>query len=82
MVSKDEFYIPLTDNIDPAVETERLNKEKEYLHGFLRSVEAKLGNERFMKNAKPEIIENELKKKADAETKLKIIHDNLASLAN
>jgi valyl-tRNA synthetase len=82
MVSKDEFYIPLTNNIDPAAETERLNKEKEYLHGFLRSVEAKLSNERFMKNAKPEIIENELKKKADAETKLKIIHDNLASLAN
>jgi valyl-tRNA synthetase len=82
MVSKDEFYIPLTENIDPVAETERLNKELEYLHGFLKSVEAKLGNERFMKNAKPEIIENELKKKADAETKLKIIHDNLASLAN
>jgi valyl-tRNA synthetase len=82
IVSKDEFYIPLTENIDPAAEAERLNKEKEYLHGFLRSVEAKLGNERFMKNAKPEIIENELKKKADAETKLKIIHDNLTSLAN
>ncbi len=82
MVSKDEFYIPLTENIDPAAETERLNKEKEYLHGFLKSVEAKLGNERFMNNAKPEIIDNELKKKADAEAKLKIIHDNLASLAN
>jgi valyl-tRNA synthetase len=82
IVSKDEFYIPLTENIDPAAETERLNKEKEYLHGFLKSVEAKLGNERFMNNAKPEIIENELKKKADAETKLKIIQDNLASLAN
>jgi valyl-tRNA synthetase len=82
MVSKDEFYIPLTENIDPAAETKRLNKEKEYLLGFLKSVEAKLNNERFMNNAKPEIIENELKKKADAETKLKIIHDNLASLAN
>ena len=82
MVSKDEFYIPLTENIDPVAETERLNKEKEYLLGFLKSVEAKLGNERFMNNAKPEIIDNELKKKADAETKLKIIHDNLASLAN
>jgi valyl-tRNA synthetase len=82
IVSKDEFYIPLTENIDPAAETERLNKEKEYLHGFLKSVDAKLGNERFMNNAKPEIIENELKKKADAETKLKIIQDNLASLAN
>ena len=82
MVSKDEFYIPLANNIDPVAETERLNKEKEYLQGFLKSVEAKLGNERFINNAKPEIIENEMKKKADAEAKLKIIHDNLASLAN
>jgi len=82
MVSKDEFYVPLTLDIDPVAETERLNKEKEYLLGFLKSVEAKLGNERFMNNAKSEIIENELKKKADAETKLKIIEDNLDSLAN
>jgi valyl-tRNA synthetase len=82
IVSKDEFYIPLTENIDPVAETERLNKEREYLLGFLKSVQAKLGNERFMNNAKPEIIENELKKKADAETKLKIIEGNLASLAD
>jgi valyl-tRNA synthetase len=81
IVSKDEFYIPLTENIDPVAERERLNKEKEYLLGFLKSVDAKLGNERFMNNAKPEIIENELKKKADAETKLKIIDENLDSLA-
>lgn len=82
MVSKDEFYIPLANNIDPVAESERLNKEKEYLNGFLKSVEAKLSNERFMKNAKPEVIEIELKKKADAEAKLKILHDNLTSLAN
>ena len=82
IVSKDEFYIPLTENIDPVAETERLNKEREYLLGFLKSVQAKLGNERFMNNAKPEIIENELKKKADAEAKLKIIDENLASLAD
>ncbi|MDB5137759.1 MAG: valine--tRNA ligase, partial [Mucilaginibacter sp.] len=82
MVSNDEFFIPLDENIDPVAETERLNKEKEYLHGFLKSVEMKLGNERFVQNAKPEIVENELRKKADAEAKLKIIGDNLAALAN
>ncbi|HTK18237.1 MAG TPA: valine--tRNA ligase [Mucilaginibacter sp.] len=81
IVSKDEFYIPLTENIDPVAEKERLLKEKEYLLGFLKSVDAKLNNERFMSNAKPEIIENELKKKADAEAKLKIIDENLDSLA-
>ena len=81
IVSNDEFFIPLTINIDAAAESERLQKEKEYLLGFLKSVEAKLGNERFMNNAKPDIISNELKKKADAEAKLKIIDAQLDGLA-
>ncbi|MEB0262523.1 MULTISPECIES: valine--tRNA ligase [unclassified Mucilaginibacter] len=77
----DEFFIKLDIEIDVAAETERLNKEKEYLEGFLKSVNAKLNNERFMANAKPEIIDNELKKKADAEVRLKIVEDNLRVLA-
>ena len=81
MASKDEFYIPLAINIDKEAEKERLEKEKEYLTGFLKSVEAKLGNERFMNNAKPDIIENELKKKADALAKLEIINKSLEGLA-
>ncbi len=81
MVSTDEFYIPLAENIDPVAETERLQKEMEYLNGFLKSVNAKLTNERFMQNAKPDIIENEQKKRADAEAKLKLIQDSLAALA-
>lgn len=80
-VSKDEFFAPLALEIDAEAEKERLQKEKEYLLGFLRSVEAKLGNERFMQNAKPEIVENELKKKADAQAKLAIIDRNLTGLA-
>ncbi|WDF56889.1 valine--tRNA ligase [Mucilaginibacter sp. KACC 22063] len=81
MVLTDEFFIPLAENIDPAAEAERLQKEIEYLNGFLKSVNAKLGNERFMQNAKPEIVENELKKKADTEAKIKVIQESLASLA-
>jgi len=81
MVNTDEFFIPLKEDIDPVAECAKLKKEKEYLDGFLRAVNSKLGNERFMSNAKPEIIEVELKKKADAEAKLKILEDNLADLA-
>ena len=82
MASTDEFYIPLSENLDPVAERARLEKEKEYLLGFLKSVTAKLSNERFMANAKPEIIEVELKKKADAEAKLQIIQQNLDDLAD
>ena len=81
MVSTDEFYVPLSENLDPVAESARLQKEKEYLTGFLRSVNSKLENERFVSNAKPAIIEIELKKKADAEAKLKILEENLSALA-
>jgi valyl-tRNA synthetase len=82
LIATDEFFIPLNESLDPLAEGERLQKEKDYLTGFLKSVNAKLLNERFMANAKPEIIEIELRKRADAEAKLKILNEGLAGLAN
>jgi valyl-tRNA synthetase len=81
MVTTDEFFVPLNETSDPQVECARLRKEREYLNGFLKSVNSKLSNERFMSNAKPEIIEVELKKKADAEAKLKVLEESLSALA-
>jgi valyl-tRNA synthetase len=80
LVGKTEFYIPLAGAVDPALEREKIQKEIVYLEGFLRSVEGKLSNERFVQNAKPEIVENERNKKADAEAKIALLKANLASL--
>ena len=80
MAGKDEFFIPLTENVDVEAERQRLNADLVYLQGFLKSVDAKLSNERFVQNAKPEIIANERNKKADAEAKIKIIEESLAVL--
>ena len=80
MVGNDEFFVQLNETIDVDAERERLNGELVYLQGFLKSVDAKLGNERFVQNAKPEIIQNERNKKADAEAKMKIIEESLQSL--
>ncbi|PST81918.1 valine--tRNA ligase [Pedobacter yulinensis] len=76
----DEFFIPMEENIDSEAERERLNAELIYLQGFLKSVEAKLGNERFVQNAKPEVVQNERNKQADALAKIRIIEENLALL--
>ena len=75
-----EFFIPFSQNIDVAAEKERLAKELEYNKGFLKSVEIKLSNEKFIANAKPELIANEKKKQADAEAKIKAIEEQLAGL--
>ena len=55
-------------------------KDLEYLKGFLLSVEKKLGNERFVQNAKSEVVDVERKKKADAEAKIKAIEESLTAL--
>jgi valyl-tRNA synthetase len=51
-----------------------------YLQGFLKSVMTKLSNERFVANAKPEVVEAERKKKADAESKIQSLEESIQSL--
>lgn len=61
-------------------EKEKLRSELEYQKGFLRSVEHKLNNQRFVYHAKPEIVENEKNKKADAEAKINALEKQLKEL--
>jgi valyl-tRNA synthetase len=80
VVQKDKFYIETERGIDTASQKEQFLKDLDYLKGFLLSVEKKLGNERFVQNAKQEVIEIERKKKADAEAKIKAIEESLQAL--
>jgi len=75
-----KIHISADKKIDSSAQKEQLNKDLEYLQGFLVSVDKKLGNERFVQNAKPEVIELERKKKADAEQKIKAIKESLQTL--
>jgi valyl-tRNA synthetase len=81
VVGTDKFYLETETEVDPAAQKEQMLKDLEYLKGFLVSVEKKLSNERFVQNAKPEVVEVERKKKADAEDKIKAIEESLASLS-
>jgi valyl-tRNA synthetase len=80
VLGKDKFYIESEQPLQNGNQKEDLLKEKEHLQGFLLSVEKKLSNEKFVQNAKAEVIELEKKKKADAEAKLKIIEESLTGL--
>lgn len=81
LVGTTEYSVPLGNNIDIEAELEKLNGELKYLEGFLISVDKKLSNERFVANAKTEVVENERKKKADAESKIATIKENIATLS-
>lgn len=73
-----EFFIPLKVNAEE--ERERLTKDLEYNKGFLLSVQKKLANEKFVANAKPEIIAIERKKESDALSKIKALEEQLGAL--
>ena len=80
VVGRDQFYIESTTEIDTGSQRVTLEKDLEHLKGFLESVNKKLSNERFVSNAKPEVVDLEKRKKADAEAKIKAIEESLANL--
>lgn len=80
-VEKDKFYLVAEgQEIDSASLKAELEKDLAYQEGFLASVMKKLGNEKFVQNAKPEIIANEEKKKSDALARIQTIKESLANL--
>ena len=80
LVKAVEFFIPVTDNIDTEAEIKKLEEELAYAQGFLRSVEAKLSNEKFVNGAPAAVVDKERKKKSDAEAKIKVLEQQIAAL--
>ena len=80
LVGATEISIPLSENLDLAEEKKKTEEEIKYLKGFLVSVEKKLSNEKFVANAKPEIVENERKKQKDAQEKIAILEEKIKNL--
>ncbi len=80
VVKKDKFFLETAIELDTSSQKEQLQKDLDYYKGFLLSVDKKLSNEKFVNNAKPEVVEVERKKKADAEARIKAIEESLASL--
>ena len=77
MVDKMQCSFTTEKEIDNSAQKIQLEKDLVYYQGFLQSVDKKLSNEKFVANAKPEIIEMENKKKNDAIEKLRIIQESL-----
>ena len=78
VVGTDKLY--LKGGAESAGGREAMEKELQHLRGFLQSVEKKLGNEKFMQNAQPQVIAAEQKKKSDALAKIGALEESLAAL--
>jgi len=80
LVGTTEFAIPMGSLINVKEEIEKMEADILYYQGFLESVAKKLSNERFVANAKPEVVDAERKKQADAESKIASLKEGIVSL--
>ncbi len=80
IVGAQEFYIPLLVELNVEEEMAKLEEELKYTRGFLKSVMAKLSNERFVNSAPAAVVEKERQKQADAEARQSVIEDQLSEL--
>jgi valyl-tRNA synthetase len=79
-VEKDKFFIETSQQLNTSVLKDELLKDLEHQQRFLESVAKKLSNERFVANAKPEVVALERKKQSDAEARIKVIEESLSTL--
>jgi valyl-tRNA synthetase len=79
-VKANEYFIPMEGSIDVEAEIIKLSDELKYTEGFLKSVQKKLSNERFISGAPEQVVLSEKKKEADALAKIETIKSSLASL--
>ena len=79
-VNSNEYFIPITGNIDLEAEIAKLTAELIYTQGFLKSVQNKLANEKFVAGAPEKVLANERQKEADSLSKIATIEQSLAGL--
>ena len=80
-VKSNEFFVPINDHLDVEAELEKLQSELSYIRGFLKSVEGKLSNQRFVNNAPENVVAVERKKQSDALSKIAVLEQQIKSLS-
>ena len=81
IVNGNEFFVPFGDSIDLEAEKEKMEEELNYTKGFLKSVQGKLKNEKFVTGAPEQVVAIEKQKEADALAKIAILEEKLGSMA-
>ena len=80
-VGTDTFFVPVdADVVNVEEQKATLQKDLKYARGFLKSVEKKLANERFVQNAPEAVIAAERKKQTDTEAKIQSLEEALGQL--
>nr|WP_314069823.1 valine--tRNA ligase [uncultured Roseococcus sp.] len=81
VVGEATLMLPLAEVIDLGAERARLNKDRVKAEGEVKKINAKLGNAEFIAKAKPEVIEENRERLADAEAEIARLDAALARIA-
>jgi valyl-tRNA synthetase len=81
-VKSNEYFIPMNESVDIESELKKLQEELDYTQGFLKAVQKKLSNQRFVDNAPEKVVAIERQKEADALAKIETLKSSLKSLAS
>ena len=79
-VKTNTYYVPLSNEVNIEDEILKLENELSYNIGFLDSVDKKLSNKNFVKNAPEKVIDIEMKKKSDAMAKIDLLRQSIKKL--
>jgi len=71
IVDSKEYFI--NNLLDKKNDLNKIEEDLNYNIGFLKSIQLKLNNKKFIKNAPVSVIENEKKKEEDTKTKIKML---------
>jgi valyl-tRNA synthetase len=80
IVKNVEYFVPVGSQVDAGEELRKLEDELDYVRGFLKSVEKKLGNERFVEHAPREVVDKERQKMSDAAGKIAVLEAQIKKL--
>lgn len=80
MIGTVEMTVPLAGKTDTAGEIARMRGEIARLEGFLKGVESKLSNSRFVDNAPAAVVGMEKKKRSDTIQKIEALRRSIAAL--
>jgi len=75
-----EYGVPFEGTVDTGEQAEKIKEELNYTKGFLKSVQKKLSNERFVSGAPEQVVANERKKEADAAAKIAVLEEQLKGM--
>jgi valyl-tRNA synthetase len=81
LAGTEQYFLIFKKEINIAEEIAKIQKEIEYYQGFIVSIDKKLSNEKFVQNAKPEVVDNERKKMADGQAKIQLLEEELKRLS-